>query len=191
MCFSAKCTDNFFVRPLGRTERFQNVAEVNIMGIAVYSSINLYAQLAIVAEIRPKQDGLRLSAGTASGINHSLFIPTKYSHKPEFFICQAYKLISTVRAVRLEVVISSARATRPARFGELKLFCALRKEDIFQPGRFFRRKMGSFYFTAGFSFEKVTKTQSFSEIKKLSLRATRSAGRGMMYADHNINSDRP
>ena len=30
---------------------------------AIYSSINLYAQLPIVAEIRPIQDSLRLSAG--------------------------------------------------------------------------------------------------------------------------------
>ena len=51
--------------------------------------------------------------------------------------------------------------------------------------------MAAFYFTAGFSLEKVTKTQSFSEVKKLSLRATRSAGRGVMSADHNFKSDRP
>ena len=51
--------------------------------------------------------------------------------------------------------------------------------------------MAAFYFTAGFSHEKVTKIQSFSKAKKLSLRATRSAGRGVMSADHNINSDRP
>ena len=32
-----------------------------------YSSINLYAQLPIVAEIRPIDDSLRLSAGAVSG----------------------------------------------------------------------------------------------------------------------------
>ena len=30
---------------------------------AIYPSVNLYAQLAMVAEIRPKPDDLRLSAG--------------------------------------------------------------------------------------------------------------------------------
>ena len=39
--------------------------------------------------------------------------------------------------------------------------------------------------------KKIPKTKSFSKVKKLSLRATRSAGRGVMSADHNINSDRP
>ena len=52
------------MRPSASSGRSQNVAEVNIISIAVYSSINLYAQLPIVAEIRPKGDGLRLSAGT-------------------------------------------------------------------------------------------------------------------------------
>ena len=45
----------FFVRPLGRTERSQNIAEANIIDIAVYSSINLYAQLPFLAKLRTKR----------------------------------------------------------------------------------------------------------------------------------------
>ena len=48
--------------------------------IAIYPSINLYAQLAIVAEIPPKPDDLRLSAGTVLvlllGITVSVFLLT-------------------------------------------------------------------------------------------------------------------
>ena len=42
------------------------MAEVNIIIIGNYSSINLYAQLVLVAELRPKQCCLRLSADAAS-----------------------------------------------------------------------------------------------------------------------------
>ena len=52
----------FFVRPLGRTDRFQNIDDVDIMITAINSSINLYAQLAIVAENRPKQTSPSFSA---------------------------------------------------------------------------------------------------------------------------------
>ena len=38
--------------------------------IAINASINLYAQLAKLAEIRPKQDRLRLSAGAPSPSLH-------------------------------------------------------------------------------------------------------------------------
>ena len=54
---------NFFVRPLGRSERLQNIAEVNIMDIAVYSSINLYAQLTFLAKLRTKRCRPSFSAG--------------------------------------------------------------------------------------------------------------------------------
>ena len=40
---------------VGLSDRFQNTAEVNIMDIAIYSSINLYAHLAFLMEIRPIQ----------------------------------------------------------------------------------------------------------------------------------------
>ena len=53
----------FFVRPLGRTGRFQNIADANIMDIAVYSSINLYAQLALLAKLRAKDCRPSFSAG--------------------------------------------------------------------------------------------------------------------------------
>ena len=44
-----------FVRPLELKGRPQNTAEVNIMMVAINPSINLYAQLTIVAEIRAKE----------------------------------------------------------------------------------------------------------------------------------------
>ena len=52
----------FFVRPLESTGRSQIDAEVNIMMNANYSSINLYTQLPIVAEIRPTQSHPYFSA---------------------------------------------------------------------------------------------------------------------------------
>ena len=56
--------DNFFVRSPGRPERFQNIAEVNIIGIAVYSSKILYAQLTFLAKLRTKDARPSFSAGT-------------------------------------------------------------------------------------------------------------------------------
>ena len=53
----------FFVRPLGRTERLQKIAEVNIIGIAVYSRIDLYAQLTFLAKLRTKRSRPSFSAG--------------------------------------------------------------------------------------------------------------------------------
>ena len=44
------------------------MAEVNIMMIAIYSSINLYAQLTIVAENHPKQTSPSFSAGAVPTI---------------------------------------------------------------------------------------------------------------------------
>ena len=56
----------FFVRPSGSSGCAETVAELNIIIIGNYSSINLYAQLVLVAELRPKQCSLRLSADAAS-----------------------------------------------------------------------------------------------------------------------------
>ena len=61
----AKCTSYFFVRPLGRPERIQNIAEVNNIGIAVHSIINLYAQLTFLAKLRTKDSRPSFIAGTA------------------------------------------------------------------------------------------------------------------------------
>ena len=61
--FGVTRVTTFFVRPLESTWGFQNIAEVNIMDIAINPSINLYAQLAIVAENGPKQTRPSFSAG--------------------------------------------------------------------------------------------------------------------------------
>ena len=53
----------FFVRHLGSIGGAQSTAEVNIIINAMDASINLYAQLPKLAEIRPIQNNLRLSAG--------------------------------------------------------------------------------------------------------------------------------
>ena len=79
----------FFVRPLESTEHSQFDAELNIMMDGNYASINSYAQLVLVAEVRPKQCSLRLRADAASGttakyqlLYHQFFHPSAdYSHK--------------------------------------------------------------------------------------------------------------
>ena len=61
-CYPSKKNTTFFVRALGLKERSQNVAEVNIMINAIYSSINLYAQLALLAKLRARKSRHSFSA---------------------------------------------------------------------------------------------------------------------------------
>ena len=56
----------FFVWPLGSSRCAETVAELSIIIIGKYSSINPYAQLPIVAELRPKQCSRRLRDDAAS-----------------------------------------------------------------------------------------------------------------------------
>ena len=58
-----KKNTTFFVRLLESTGRFQNIAEVNILMIAMNSSINLYAQLALLAKLQPNECRPSFSTG--------------------------------------------------------------------------------------------------------------------------------
>ena len=60
----------FLVRHLGSIGGHHSTAEVNIIINEIDASINLYAQFAKLAELRPKQDRLRLSAGAPSPAIH-------------------------------------------------------------------------------------------------------------------------
>ena len=53
----------FLVRPLESNGGSQSTAEVNIMMVAINPSINLYAQLALLAKIRAKEARPSFSAG--------------------------------------------------------------------------------------------------------------------------------